>query len=69
MCVYHLIFNKLQSILSTAVKILTVIASFIVYYIERYQKIKKFLFKELVLKSVLQKNNLMKNHELCLKHL
>lgn len=69
MCVYHLIFNKLQSILSTAFKILTVIASFIVYYIERYQKIKKFLFKELVLKSVLQKNNLMKNHELCLKHL
>lgn len=69
MCVYHLIFNKLQSILSTAFKILTVIASFIVYYIERYQQIKKFLFKELVLKSVLQKNNLMKNHELCLKHL
>lgn len=69
MCVYHLIFNKLQSILSTAFKILTVIASFIVYYIERYQKIKMFLFKELVLKSVLQKNNLMKNHELCLKHL
>lgn len=69
MCVYHLIFNKLQSILSTAFKILTIIASFIVYHIERYQKIKKFLFKELVLKSVLQKNNLMKNHELCLKHL